>query len=192
MLPELGPVMGTEEKCRDRVLGKGESQQTNVLKIVLPQERLGGGFLVWGVKNSTAHKDQGREKLALFSQLVFIGLVVFWNKECFINIFHLLGGLLLQNSKILLSYSLRRDQDPAPKAGLTFLDCSSQVSASPPLPDQQLFECALWSPEKVMEAKVYSRKTSNEGHRNVCAPLCLGAPLGTSQFIIMKCQESTK
>ena len=32
--------------------------------------------MVWGVKNRAVDKDQGRGKLALFSKLVFCGLVV--------------------------------------------------------------------------------------------------------------------
>ena len=39
---------------------------------------IGGGFIVWGVKNRAEDKDQGRGKLALFSELVFGGLVVFF------------------------------------------------------------------------------------------------------------------
>ena len=39
---------------------------------------MGGGFIVWGVKNRATDRDQGRGKLALFSELVFSGLVVFF------------------------------------------------------------------------------------------------------------------
>ena len=46
---------------------------------------------------------------------------------------------------------MRGNQDPAPKAVLLFLDCSSLVFASPPFPDQQLFEPALWNSEKVTQ-----------------------------------------
>ena len=48
-------------------------------------------------------------------------------------------------------YSLRGNQDPAPKAVLLFLDCFSLFFASPPFPDQQLFEPALWNSEKVTQ-----------------------------------------
>ena len=40
-----------------------------------------------------------------------------------------------------------------PKAALLFLDSSSLVSASPPFPDQQLSEPALWNSGKAMEAE---------------------------------------
>ena len=46
---------------------------------------------------------------------------------------------------------MRGNQDPGPKAELLFLDCSSLVFASPPFPDQQLFEPALWNSEKVTQ-----------------------------------------
>ena len=36
---------------------------------------MGGSFIVWGVKNRATDKDQGRGKLALFSKLVFSGLL---------------------------------------------------------------------------------------------------------------------
>ena len=39
---------------------------------------MGGGFIVWGVRNRAADKDEGRGQLALFSKLVFSGLRVFF------------------------------------------------------------------------------------------------------------------
>ena len=39
---------------------------------------MGDGFIVWGVKNRAADKGQGRGKLALFSKVMFSGLVVFF------------------------------------------------------------------------------------------------------------------
>ena len=41
---------------------------------------------------------------------------------------------------------------PCPKAAVLFLDCSSLVSSTPPFPDEQLFEPALWTSGKVTEA----------------------------------------
>ena len=52
-----------------------------------------------------------------------------------VNIFHLLGVLILQKSlKILLSVSLEVEPGPCSKAALLFLDCSSLASVSPPFP----------------------------------------------------------
>ena len=58
--------------------GKGGAQQANAFTTAPTPERLEGGFIVWGVQNRAADKDQGRGKLALFSKLVFSGLVVFF------------------------------------------------------------------------------------------------------------------
>ena len=60
-----------------------------------------------------------------------------------------------KSSKILFCVSLARGPGPRPKAALLSLGCSSLVFASPPFPDQQLFELALWNSGKVMEAKAY-------------------------------------
>ena len=88
-----------------------------------------------------------------------------------LNIFHLLGILVLQkSSKILLCVSLEVEPGPCPKPALLCPDCSSLVSASPPFPDQQLFESALWNSGKVMEAGVYSLQTRNTGHRKDSVP----------------------
>ena len=51
---------------------------------------------------------------------------------------------------ILLGIFLEEKQD---LAALLFLDCSSFVSGFPHLPDEQLFESALWSSEMVLEAE---------------------------------------
>ena len=127
--------------------------------------------LVWGVKNRAADKDQGKGKLALFSKVCsVVQWSSFGNKECFINVFHLLGVYFCRRTQRYCHlYSLRRDQDPTPKAALLFLDFSSRVSASPPFPDQQLFEPALWTPGK-SETEVYSLKASNGGHRKSGVP----------------------
>ena len=76
---------------------------------------------------------------------------------------HLLGALVLQ--KILLCIFLEGEPGPCPKAALLSLDCSSMVSASPPFPDQPLFEPPFWNSGTVMEAEAHSVKTRNGGHR---------------------------
>ena len=59
--------MGEGEKDSIIALpGKGKSQQAKALKTVPPWERLGSGFIIWGVENRAREKDQGRGKLALF------------------------------------------------------------------------------------------------------------------------------
>ena len=54
---------------------------------------------------------------------------------------------------MLLCVSLEEEPGLCPKAALLFLDFSSLVSASPPFPDEQLFELALWNSGKVKEAE---------------------------------------
>lgn len=83
--------------------------------------------------------------------------------------FHLLGVLVLQNSKILLCLFLAKEPGPCPKASVFFIDWSFLVSASPPFPDQQLFEPALWNSGKVMEAETYFLKPRNRGLGKACA-----------------------
>ena len=58
-----------------------------------------------------------------------------------VAILHQGGGLVLHNSKILLHLFL--EKEPWPRATLFFL-----VSASPPVPDRQLLESALWDSGK--------------------------------------------
>ena len=61
---------------------------------------------------------------------------------------------LQNNSRILLSVPLKEDPRPYPrKATLLFLGCCCFVSASPPFPNQQLFEPACWNSGKVLEAE---------------------------------------
>ena len=97
-----------------------------------------------------------------------------------VNIFHLLGVLVLQkSSKILLHVSLEAEPGSCPKAALLFLDCSSLFSVSPPFPDQQLFESALWKSGKVMEAETYSLQTRNGNTERLPDP---GAPQGLARF----------
>ena len=93
------------------------------LKTVSPWERWGGGFRVWGVKNRAADRMRAEASLRCFQSW---GSVVwwssFWNKEDFINIFHLLGGLVLRkNSKILLCMFLEEGPEPCPKAAPRYL-----------------------------------------------------------------------
>ena len=60
-----------------------------------------------------------------------------------VNIFHLLGALVLQKSSKILCVSLEAEPGSCPKAPLLPLDWTSLVSASPPFPDYQLLEPAL-------------------------------------------------
>ena len=82
------------------------------------------------MKNRAVDKDQRRGKLALFSKLVWWSS--FQNKECFIDIFHLLGVLVLQkNSRIYLSIFLEEGPGPCHKAALLFLSLSLFVILGP-------------------------------------------------------------
>lgn len=67
--------MGEGEKNSFIVLpGKGGSQQTKASRTVSPLREIGGSFIVWGMKNRATDKDEVRDELALFSELVFSGL----------------------------------------------------------------------------------------------------------------------
>ena len=71
--------MGEEEKNTLLLCQAKEGHSGPMSQRLCPlQERLGGCFTVWGVKNRATDKDQGRGKFALFSKLVFSGLVVFF------------------------------------------------------------------------------------------------------------------
>ena len=84
---------------------------------------------------------------------------------------HPLGVLVQQKgSKILFCVPLKRDQDPAPRLHYCFLTALHPVSASPPFPNGQLFEPALWNSGKVREDEAYSLNIRNGGHREACAP----------------------
>ena len=88
-----------------------------------------------------------------------------------VNIFHFLEVSVLQKGpNILLCILLEKELGSSPKTALLSLDYSSLVYASPPFPDQQLFEPALWNSGKVMEAEAYSLKTKSGGHRKSCVP----------------------
>ena len=98
------------------------------------------------MENRAPDKDQGKGKLSLsvvFQSwcLVAPGLVLVVlprmknasSAEPPANLLHLLEVLVLQKgSKILLCVFLEEEPGPCPKAALLSLDCSSQVSASPP------------------------------------------------------------
>ena len=59
---------------------------------------------------------------------------------------------------------------PCPKAALLFLYCSFLVCASPPFPDEQVFESAFWNSGKVMEAEAHSPKIKKWGtQKGLCA-----------------------
>ena len=72
-----------------------------------------------------------------------------------------------QNAKLLLCIFLEEGPGCCPKAALLSLEGSSLVSASPPFPDEQLLEPALWTSGKVMEAEANALKTRNGGHKPV-------------------------
>ena len=102
----------------------------------------------------------------------------FRNKGCFINIFHLLGVLVLQpNSKILLSTFLEEGPGPCPKAALLFLDCFSLTLH--PLPS--LITHSLNPPFGTQGRSIYSLKIKNRGHRKACVPRSLTGPCSVSQ-----------
>ena len=110
-----------------------------------------------------------------------------------VNICHLLGVLVLQKSSEMLScVSLEGEPGSCLKAALLFLGCSSLVSASPPFPDWQLFESALWGSGKVMEAGACSLQTRNMGHRKASMPRsptgsCLVSVTWPSPFVHPLC-----
>ena len=98
-----------------------------------------------------------------------------WNEECFINNFHLLGGLVLQkNSKILLCIFLEEGPGPCPKAVLLSLDCSSPVSTSPSLP----WLATVWIQARSRRLNETYFLKSSGGHRF----LCPGTPEGPARF----------
>ena len=61
-----------------------------------------------------------------------------------VNIFHLFRVLVLQKSSEILLY-LPRGTRTLPQGCTVVFAHSSLVSASPPFPDQQLFEPVLWN-----------------------------------------------
>ena len=97
-----------------------------------------------------------------------------------VNIFHLLGFLVLQkSSKILLRVSLEAEPRSLPKAAILLLVCSTLVSASSPLPDLHLLEPAFWNSGKVLETEIYSLQIRNGEHRK---GFTLRNPQGPVQF----------
>ena len=77
---------------------------------------------------------------------------------------------------ILLCASLEVEPGPCLKAALLSLDCSSLVFASPPFPEEQLFELDFCNSGKVMEAEDCFRQTRNGGHRKASMPR---SPMGS-------------
>ena len=65
--------------------------------------------------------------------------------------------------QIMLHIFLDEGPGRCPQAAPLCLDRSPPVSASPPFPDEQLFEPAVWNSGKVMEAAAYSLKTRTWG-----------------------------
>ena len=97
-----------------------------------------------------------------------------------VNVFYLLGVLVLQkSSKMLLCIFLEEELGPCLKAALLSPDCFSLVSAFPPFPDEQLFEPSLWNSWKALMAEAYSLKTRNGGTEWL---VCAGAPQGPARF----------
>ena len=61
-----------------------------------------------------------------------------------------LGALVLADKlKDIVTYIPWEGTRTLPQGCTTVYDCSSFLSASPPFPDYQLFESALWNPGKV-------------------------------------------
>ena len=99
-------------------------QKANALKTVPLWTGLGGGFIVWGVENRAANKDQGRGKFALSFKAG-----VQWPPGLVLVV--LLPGMRNASSssssiccrfqfwrkaqRYCYVYSLRRNQDPAPR-----------------------------------------------------------------------------
>ena len=108
--------------------------------------------------------------------------VVWWsflNEEFFINIFHLLGILVLQKgSKILLCIFLEKEPDPGPKLHYCF--CSSPVSATLPSLISNCLNLPFGTQGKVLEAEVYSLKIRYGGHRKACVPRSPTGPCSVS------------
>ena len=141
---------------------------------------LGGSFIVWGVDLGLQTRIWVEASLHCLSKLVFSGPRTgsggppSWNEKSFIKwFFHLLGTSVLQKgSKTLFCIFLKEEPERCFKAALLCLDGSSQVSASPPFPDEQL---PFGNSGKGMEAEAYSLKTSNGGQGKACVP---GSPTG--------------
>ena len=136
----------TKLNLGDRVLGEVEKnsfiawwpQGANALKTVCPH-------LEGVVRSFIAMVQRGRNQLL---DILLIGWgstsSTFWFQLVWdlhacgqqtVNFSHLVGFQYLQNiSKILFCVSLEGEAGPCPKAALLFLDCSSIVSASHPLP----------------------------------------------------------
>ena len=81
-------------------------------------------FYSLGVGNRVTEKDQGRWKLS-FLCTVGQGLVLGSSSLIFCR----------RTQRYCLCVFLEEEAGPCPKAALLFLNCSSQVSASPPFPD---------------------------------------------------------
>ena len=105
------------------------------------RERTGGAFRVWGEKIGAR---QGRGWMQAFTPpqsrcFVAPGLVpVVLHSGC-----HVLGASFCRGTQRLLCVFLEGDPGLGPGAALLPLDWSP-VSASPPFPDEQQFEPALW------------------------------------------------
>ena len=146
------------------------------ISLYLGREKL----IAFESQNRATDKDQGRCKLACSLKLVLsyrIGsgipcshqtVVMFfveWRRlHQVVSIFHVLGVLVLwKNSKILFRIFLEEEPGPCSKAIFSWL---LLVSASPPFPDQQLFEPILGTQGRSWTlTEVYCLQTRNGGHR---------------------------
>ena len=177
------------QKHRDRVLADGEKDSFIALTgkgchsklMFCPWKGLGGSFIVWGVENRAADRDQGRGKLALSfktdvqwsARLVLVVLLLSRMKKTSSTSSSICWGFQFcrKGSRILLYIFLKEETGPCPKAALLSLDCSSLVSSIPSLPwDQQLFEPALRNSGKVMQAEAYCLKARDRGHGKAYVP----------------------
>ena len=81
-------------------------------------------------------------------------------------------------------YSLRRNQDSAPRLYYCLLTSSSLVSASTPFSDEKLSEPAFWNSGNVVEVEGNSPKTRNGGRRKACVSRSPTGPHSVSNAYI--------
>ena len=110
--------------------GKGGHSRLMPLRLCSPWKGLGGGFLVWGVGNRATDKDQGRDKLALSFRagvwwppgLVLVVLLPgMKNASSNSSFFCWRFQIHRKGQRYCYVYSLRMNQDPAPRLHYCFL-----------------------------------------------------------------------
>ena len=105
-----------EKKTFIALPGKGGYSRLMPYRLCPPWERWGGVFIVWGWKIGLHIRIRVEASFHCFSKLM---ILLSGNEECFINIFHLLGVLVLGSTqKVLLSIFLGEEQGPCSKAVL--------------------------------------------------------------------------